>query len=126
MPDDDGVTKRDHLLNVLEQAPEDSDMYNSALIELDEGPEIPYCIEHVWEWFWQIHKGRTNNMSGPNPLTWTDLLAWTVVTGIQVRPIEFEIIKEMDSAYLKYVSERQDKKRKLQDKKPKQKGTKNG
>lgn len=126
MPDDNGSTKRENFLQVLEQAEEGTEMYESALDALENGPEIPLCIEHIWEWFWQIHKGRSSGMSGPNPLTWSDLYAWASLTGLQVRPIEFEIIKDIDSAYLKYIAEKQDKKRKLHDKKTNTKGKLNG
>lgn len=111
MPDDSGVSRREHLLQVLENAPEDSDIYYSTLEQIEQVPEIPFYIEHVWEWFWQIHQGRSYGMSGANPLSWQDLDSWQNVLQKQVRPFEFELIKEIDAVYLKYTHERQEKKR---------------
>ena len=112
MPDETGNSKRDTLMQVLNSAPEDSEMYESALAQLDESPEIPFYLEHVWNWFWQIHKGRTYGMSGPNAITWENILAWRMLLDIQIRPIEVEILNEIDSAYLKYISDQHKKKRK--------------
>lgn len=111
MPDDSGSSRREHLMQVLENTPEDSELYYSTVAQIEEIPEIPFYIEHVWNWFWQIHQGRTDGMSGPNPLTWHDLYAWQNVLQIQVRPFEFELIREIDSVYLKYINDKQEKKR---------------
>lgn len=112
MPDDTGTSKRDSLMQVLNSAPEDSEMYESALCQLEESPEIPFYLEHIWAWFWQIHRGRSHGMAGPNPITWENILAWRDLLEIQIRPIEIEIINEMDSMYLKYISDRHKKNRK--------------
>ena len=112
MPDETGSSRREHLLQVLENAPDDSELYDITLLQLADIPEIPFYLEHIWNWFWQIHQGRTQGMSGPNPLTWQDLYSWQNVLQIQVRPFEFELIKEIDSTYLKYISDRQQKKKK--------------
>ena len=110
MPDDNGSSKRDQLMHILNSSEEGSEFYESALIQLKESPDIPFYIEHIWEWFWQIHKGRTYGMSGPNPITWENILAWRNLLDIQIRPIEIEIINEMDSVYLKYISDKNKKK----------------
>lgn len=112
MPDDTGTSKRDSLMQVLNSAPEDSEIYESALSQLEESPEIPFYLEHIWGWFWQIHRGRSHGMAGPNPITWENILAWRDLLEIQIRPIEIEIINEMDSVYLKYISDRHKKNRK--------------
>ena len=106
MPDDSGTTRRDSLMQVLQTAPENSGMYEAALSSLEEAPEIPFYLTHVWDWFWQIHKGRTYGMSGPNPLTWTDIESWRNILDIQINPLEVELIKEIDSAYLEYLAKK--------------------
>jgi hypothetical protein len=103
MKDESGGTRRDSLMQVIESAEEGNDLYESAINELENGPKIPFFLEHVWQWFWEINKGRTVGMSGPNPLTWQDLYCWQRVTNKEVRPIEFDFLREMDSAYLKYI-----------------------
>lgn len=112
MPDDHGSSKQDSLMQILNSAPEDSEIYESALIQLEEAPEIPFYLEHIWEWFWQLHRGRSYGMSGPNPITWENILAWKNLLEIQIRPIEIEIINEIDSMYLKYISDKHKKKKK--------------
>jgi hypothetical protein len=109
MKDKNDTSKREHLMQVLHSAPEGSEMYESALAQLDEAPEIPFYIEHVWAWFWQISKGRTSGMSGPNSLTWQDIKAWKDLLQIQIRPVEVEIIYEIDQVYLKYISDKKGK-----------------
>lgn len=96
-------------MKALEDAPEDSEIYLSALEQLENLPEIPFYLEHVWTWFWQIHRGRTYGMSGPNPITWENILAWKKLLDIQIRPIEIEIINEIDNTYLEYISDNQKK-----------------
>jgi len=110
MQDDKSISKREHLMQVLNSAPEDSEIYESALEQLDNIPEIPFYIEHIWAWFWQINKGRTSGMSGPNSLSWNDIKAWQELLQIQIRPIEVEILYEIDQVYLKYISEERKKK----------------
>ena len=106
MPDDSGVTRRESLEQVLNTAPEGSDMYETAMEQLENVPEIPFYLTHIWDWFWQIHKGRSYGMSGPNPLTWPDIEAWRNILNIQIRPLEVELIKEIDSTYLEYLAKK--------------------
>lgn len=110
MPDDSGSTRRDSLMQILNHAPEGSEMYDSALAQLEDAPEIPFYLEHIWTWFWQVHRGRTYGMSGPSPLTWPDIQSWTTLLQTNIRPIEVEILKEIDSVYLEYVAKKQKKK----------------
>ena len=98
-------------MQVLQSSEEGSEIYESALLQIEEAPEIPFYLEHIWGWFWQIHSGRTYGMSGPNPLTWTDIQSWSNILKTDIRPIEAEILKEIDSVYLKYVSEDKRKKK---------------
>jgi hypothetical protein len=109
MPDDSGISKRERLLQVIENSPDGSDIQESAIDQLEEAPEIPFYIEHVWEWFWKLNRGRTYGFSSPNPLSWESIKGWSDLTGTQIRPIEVEILFEIDSVYLKYTADRQKK-----------------
>ena len=110
MQDELGISTREHLMQVLQSAPEGSEMYESALSQIEDNPEIPFYIEHIWVWFWQLSKGRTAGMSGANALSWQDIKAWNELLQIQIKPVEVEILYEMDSLYLKYISDKQKKK----------------
>lgn len=98
------------MIKVIQEAPEGSELYESAISQLEDASEIPFYIAHIWEWFWQINKGRTYHMSGPNPITWQDIEAWSNLLSTQIQPIEVEILKEIDSVYLEYMAEKQKKK----------------
>ena len=110
MKDENGVSNRDHLSQVLQSAPEGSEIYESALSQLEESLDIPFYIAHVWEWFWQISRGRSSGMSGANALTRQDIKAWKDLLEIQIRPVEVEILYEIDAVYLKHIADKQKKK----------------
>ena len=111
MQDDSGSTRRDSLMQILNSAPEGSEIYESALAQLEEEPEIPFYLEHIWAWFWQLHRGRTYGMSGANPISWEAIQCWSNILQTEIRPIEAEILKEIDSVYLEYVADKQKKKK---------------
>lgn len=110
MKDEKETSKREHLMQVLQSAPEGSEIYESALAQLEDCPDIPFYIEHIWEWYWQIKKGIQPGFSGSPPLTWDGIKAWKELLNIQIRPIEVEILYEIDSVYLKCISDKQKKK----------------
>jgi len=88
----DGATEREHLLSVERQT-------GRRLIALD-GPALPADGAHVWAWFFELSAGRGSNGLGPNPISYLDLLAWTVLTGTITRPAEIEAIMALDRAWL--------------------------
>lgn len=112
MQDKTGSTKRDTLMQVLQNSEEGSDLYESALAQLEDQPEIPFYLEHIWEWFWQLRKRVPSGMSGQNPITWQDIQSWSNILQTEIRPIEAEILAEIDDVYLKYVSDKQKKEKK--------------
>lgn len=65
--------------------------------------------EHILQWFYQLSARRRPGFSGPSALNFSDIKAWSELTGTLTRPDEIEAILAMDSAYLEAVSELKDK-----------------
>jgi len=108
-PDDTGYSKRARLQHAIDAAPEFS---QGAQAELDSLPYPPACLDHLVIWFWGLHGGRTQNMNGPNPITFQDIMAWKNLHKIEIYGYEIDIIKRLDRAYLSYVAKQQAKKNK--------------
>ena len=74
-------------------------------------PVYPAVVSHVLEWFWELSAKRQYGAGGPSPLSFSDLKAWTGLTGTYVDPLEMKMILAMDSAWLSTVAEesRQDR-----------------
>lgn len=64
-----------------------------------ERPEVPECVQHVWNWFAQLARQRQGGFSGPEPITWRDIAAWRDLTGTLITDTEVEMLVAMDAAY---------------------------
>lgn len=102
---------------VLNQSAPGSLAYKSALEELENEPEIPACLEHVWQWFWFLHSTRSSGMNGPLPISYLEINSWQETTHTPIRPFEVNIIKQLDATYLSYNHKEQKKKRENKGKK---------
>lgn len=85
----DGSTLRDHLIVAEESAGE----------PLFEEPEVPSAGEHLWFWFWDLDAVRGHDMGSPEPLTYTEILAWAGLRRFGPEPWETEALRQMDVAY---------------------------
>ena len=65
-----------------------------------DGPELPSDGAHVWAWFLELSAGRGSNGFGPNPISYLDLLAWSMLTGTITRPAEIEAIMALDRVWM--------------------------
>lgn len=99
MPNEQGTTQRQSLQQVLNSTSQDSAPHLSAKAQLDEEPEMPYCLKHVWNWFWELNSGRNDI----EPLSYSEIKAWNDMKNAYIRPDEIDIIKYLDSKYLRYV-----------------------
>lgn len=88
----DGTTERD----VLESVERQTGHRPAAL----DGPELPADGSHVWAWFLELSAGRGSNGFGPSPISYLDLLAWSLLTGTITRPAEIEAIIAVDRVWL--------------------------
>ena len=62
-------------------------------------PVLPEAGQHVWLWFLQLTRKRTCGMA-MNPITWPDIQAWSILTGIKPKQWELEAINGIDEAFL--------------------------
>lgn len=58
---------------------------------------VPLYADHVWEWFWEIEQTR-NAETQYQPLSFTEIAAWSQLTGEVLNPWEVRAIKFMDAA----------------------------
>lgn len=107
--DKNGSTKRQQLMQVLQTTPETSSAYQSAMAELEGEPELPFYLQHVWDWFWELNARRTSGGLSANPITWADFGFWNLLKDKRVRPIEIEIIEMIDRLYLKHMHKKSEK-----------------
>ena len=54
----------------------------------------------MWAWFLELSAGRGSNGFGPNPISFLDLLAWSMLTGTITRPAEIEAVMAVDRAWM--------------------------
>lgn len=95
--DKSGTTLRAH----LEQVAKSLGRVPADLI----GPPFPDRYGHLWECFLDLHSGRSYSGSGPNPLSWQDILAWSRLTRAGLREWEVRVIKALDQLWLRTMNE---------------------
>lgn len=64
----------------------------------------PREVSHLWDWFWSLSNRR---QSGPEPLTFGEIQAWSRMTATPIRPEEVEMLAAMDDAYVSEVRKEQ-------------------
>lgn len=72
-------------------------------------PEFPDVVGHVWLAFLELHSGRTYHMGGPNPITWSDIKAWSDLMQEHLKDWEIRAIKALDGVWLAVTIEGADK-----------------
>lgn len=70
-----------------------------------DGPDLPACAEHLWDWFCELSSRRGGGMNGPAPLTYAEVGAWMRLTGMTPTPWEVHAILELDNDYLKQAAQ---------------------
>lgn len=93
LPTEGGGTMRESLLQVGKSV---------------ENPVLPPGGAHLWEWFQELNGARTGNGFGPNPLPFTEISAWSALTGRSPRPWEVQAIRLLDAAYIAEIVSRKD------------------
>lgn len=65
-----------------------------------EEPKLSAALAYLWNHFIQIHRGRTYNGFGANPISWSDFYAYCKVTRSALSPWEVEAIRMLDEVFL--------------------------
>lgn len=86
-----------------------------------ETPEEPVVSEeaaHLVTWFQELSTTRATGFSGPESLRPSDVLAWSVLFGVSVTPLEARALFSMDAAYMAAMSKAREEYSSSNDKKP--------
>lgn len=70
----------------------------------------PEHLLYLLDWFWELHSGRQTGFSGPNPLSYNDIMGWRALFDIDITAWEIKALKAIDNVYMKVVRELQDEK----------------
>jgi hypothetical protein len=62
--------------------------------------EFPVAARCAWEWFLELHKSRGMGAMGPSPLTYSDILAWSTLTGHKPTPFDVSCITSLDHLWI--------------------------
>ncbi len=58
--------------------------------------QIPEWLIYLWQWFVELHNTRGEGMSGVAPITYSEMKAWSELTGNEPTPWEVRAIKAVD------------------------------
>jgi len=63
--------------------------------------DLPYYVKYLWDWFCELSDGRTyTGMGQALPISWTEILAWSKLTGSQPTMWEVKALKSIDQMFL--------------------------
>lgn len=70
--------------------------------EVEESIDTPVNTFESWllARFWELDTGRRHSQVGPEPLAFTDIVAYVELFDVDLDPVEVEIIKAIDVAWL--------------------------
>jgi hypothetical protein len=67
--------------------------------ELDT-PDIPFEMWNEWEWFMDLNSRRSAGFSGPDPLSYQEMIAWMRYTGVRPSPLQRRMLVDLDRTFL--------------------------
>lgn len=73
-------------------------------------PDIPAALAHLWEWFCELSGARSGNGGGPNPISYSEVMAWALLTGRAPAPQDVRAIMALDAVFFAELGE-QDRRR---------------
>jgi len=76
--------------------------------ELEGLPELPESAAYILQWFYDLSSTRTVGMA-LNPISFTEIDAWSRLTGNKPSIWEVSAIKQLDTAFLQSCNEDQRK-----------------
>lgn len=80
----------------LEQVWEQTGKRPAELVE----NELPEGTAHIWEWFLDLHRSRTSGAMTANPIPYSEILAWSTLTGNNPTPWEVGCLAALDAVWL--------------------------
>lgn len=74
-----------------------ADRGHLGAIEELRGPEMPEVLEYLLDWFEELAMARGMGMSGWDPIGYTDIMNWSLLTDRQLQPYEVRGLIVLDS-----------------------------
>ncbi len=93
-PDKEGVPLREHLEQVKRMTGREPE-------ELRNPTEFPNLLSHIWSFFLELHRTRSQGFSGFNPISYQDIQAWATLKDYNIRPLDVGTIVELDNTFLR-------------------------
>lgn len=72
-------------------------------------PELPFEAVHIWNHFVRLSGARTGNGFGANPISFSEMDAYSRLCGWAFDPWEIDAIRLLDDAYLSISAEQSSK-----------------
>lgn len=72
----------------------------------EDGPELPMAGRRAWDIFIQLSGARGSTGSGPAPIAFSEIESWSRLRREPVRSFELDMLRALDSAFLRAASER--------------------
>jgi hypothetical protein len=69
------------------------------LLKAQETP-CPDALAHVWLMFLDLHAARSSNGFGANPISFSELRAWSDMNELAVTPYEIGALRQLDGAWM--------------------------
>ena len=76
-----------------------------------DGPDCPPEAWYLWEWYIALGNARGGNGFGLNPIGFTEIAAWSALTGCRPTPFEVGCLRALDDAFFRVREERERKKK---------------
>lgn len=92
-----GASLSDHLAQVEESTGETPEE-----LEL---PEVTTYELHLWNKYVSLQRGRGCGINGAEPLSYTEMEAWTRLTGQNLEYWEVELMQRIDAEFIKFSRE---------------------
>lgn len=103
--DEKNVSYRESLQELINRDSTKPARREELLAEL-RGPPIPASAAYLWQWWWRLHRRRPSGGMGIASITWSEIKAWSELTGTEVLPWEIEIIEAVEDEFMKSVNRR--------------------
>lgn len=71
-----------------------------AIAAIFSGPQLPEALSYLWDWALELHGKSGVNMGGFNPLTYTTIVDWALLTGREIEPHEVDALLALDRVLL--------------------------
>ena len=103
-PNEDGVSQHDLVI----QYEKGVETFGNKKIPINGVPQkpdfdLPVELNYFWDIFQLLGSSRETGM-GTNPIYYSEIKAWSDLTGVKLSYWEISVIKRMDSKYLQTIS----------------------